>query len=497
MSRGLLSYEEITVHYIYSYLFSFMDFDLFREITNFEYGVPSERRHQLAPILRFSRHQNGNKKVKTDKVISKCFQNDSINDKPNWVQKIIRCSGGDGSKINQNITLPCKIRSISQIRDCGMGTHTIAIKIEKHNIIKEEDERGDVVQKNLSIDLNYEVLQKLFRLTERVSSTNKYGLIVDDAKQNTDGKYLFDLFSDDLSKLIDKVNSVNETKAKNLRFEYFDESVLKPFQKYDHSRVKIKPDKSDKEATENEQKATSYQPNQNPFIVTMIKLSNELYRDIFINNSYNKECVTKELGAILFRTIGFGDSSDSDTLSDLNYINMDYILKNIGLNQTTGLPPNMAMDNRVYYSFHPRSCLVAYSDEDAYPASFLIPSILNITEAIRARWHAGNIINAYLDDAIHILRDNPKYENVDFLILLAKLQSAYTQFLEDPIVHNFDGGSMTALAKKAYDMYWMSYIKDVTSQKFKFISDLYKSQKEIIQSDEFMKYLRGKGEQSI
>lgn len=163
-----------------------------------------------------------------------------------------------------------------------------------------------------------------------------------------------------------------------------------------------------------------------------------------------------------------------------HYLNLsgDYITKVLPFNKDRNALVNLCLDRRLFFALSRRGAVALTASFKDIPSSFVIPSLLNLCEILRARWHLGSIVNIKLDEAIQMASGvDPEISPSQMLEELFKWRALFASFLRDPVPFLFDGGSITEIAEIAEEQLWLAKMRDEVARKFatldRMIEDLY------------------------
>jgi hypothetical protein len=128
----------------------------------------------------------------------------------------------------------------------------------------------------------------------------------------------------------------------------------------------------------------------------------------------------------------------------------DYMRRALDMDESACRIKNVSHDERLFVAFSKRGAVALTCDPDRLPAVFVIPSILNLFEIMRARLFTGVAISAKLTDfAREVASSEPAAgKQIDFKAYM-QLRKFVVLNLTDPLQYLFDGGSTTELATAA------------------------------------------------
>lgn len=178
---------------------------------------------------------------------------------------------------------------------------------------------------------------------------------------------------------------------------------------------------------------------QQPLVLTQLWLPGELYKRIFLKREPDVICgLRQEILSILLREIEHRNVASMDPSFANEFMKMS----------DDGLPVNMNLNSRLFMAFHPRSCLVFRATGESDPGRFLIPSLLDVMDLVRTRWHMSVVINALLDILIRSVRENVYASKADLSDLIDQ-RLRLGSLLEDPITYRWGGGSLKVVYEEA------------------------------------------------
>jgi hypothetical protein len=209
---------------------------------------------------------------------------------------------------------------------------------------------------------------------------------------------------------------------------------------------------------------------QNPYLFAMLELEAESYAR-FRNGG--DELTLKEICSILCRiTLDNGKIRE-----EFDKISLDYIHSALDFDSSEGKLRNQCLDDRLFFTMGRRAASAITPDRKNLPTSFVVPSLLNLVEILRSRWHLGNIVNVRLNEAIEKASASICASPSQILESVYLWRGLFASFLCDPVPFLFDGGSITEIADKAGEVFWLDRLRDDANRKFntldRLIEDLY------------------------
>jgi hypothetical protein len=150
---------------------------------------------------------------------------------------------------------------------------------------------------------------------------------------------------------------------------------------------------------------------------------------------------------------------------DYGYISEDYMRAALPFSETRRALANLCLDRRLFFTTSRRGCIALTPDLVGLPSYFVIPSLLNLVELLRVRWHLSSIVSTRLDRAIAQLSLGSDERPEEILRSLFRWRAMFGSFLRDPIPILFDGGSVTDVAEVAEKQHWLPQLLVETERK--------------------------------
>ena len=149
----------------------------------------------------------------------------------------------------------------------------------------------------------------------------------------------------------------------------------------------------------------------------------------------------------------------------------------------------------MFYTIGKRGALAVTPDLKNNPSFFVLPTLANLVEILRSRWHLGTIVNLKLDESLEkIARLNSNKNNQisldDILDDIYKCRTLFGFFLQNPTPYLFDGGAITDIAEAGENLFWLRHLSNVTEKKFNVIDGLLKDQFERKKLESLLKYYK-------
>jgi hypothetical protein len=212
---------------------------------------------------------------------------------------------------------------------------------------------------------------------------------------------------------------------------------------------------------------------QSPFLFTIAQVE----RNSFLRFRKHPTLDTaREIGSILCKLT----LDNRYIIPDFLHISEDYLTNVLAYNKERRGLINLCLDRRLFFAISRRGALALTANFDDIPSYFVVPSLLNLCEILRARWHMGNIISARLDLAIDNIGQSSSENGegadirspLDLMETMFKWRILAGAFLRDPVPFLFDGGSVIEIAEFAERLLWLDRLRDETARKFEFLDQL-------------------------
>lgn len=209
---------------------------------------------------------------------------------------------------------------------------------------------------------------------------------------------------------------------------------------------------------------------QSPFLFTVAQVERNSFLRFGKTPTLNS---AKEVGSILCKLTLDNRSVTTDYL----HLSEDYIREVLPFSEERGGLTNLCLDGRLFFMFSRRGAVALTADLKGIPACFVVPSLLNLCEVLRARWHLGNVVNIKLDEAIARASRANGVSPSDILEGVFKWRALFGLFFRDPVPFLFDGGSITEIAEIAANQLWLNKMSQEIYTKFealdRIVQDLY------------------------
>lgn len=230
---------------------------------------------------------------------------------------------------------------------------------------------------------------------------------------------------------------------------------------------------------------------QTPYALSIIELDENDYRDF---EDLQKKDTIKELGAIACRLSSENDKIETEYLK----LKREYIFDSLGFyrcqfdkEKKDGIRlKNYSHHADLFYTIGKRGALAITYDLNCNPSYYAIPTLLNLVEILRSRWHLGSIVNLKLDDTLQLIARSRNLEIVLDDIFLCRALFGF--FLQNPAPYLFDGGAITEIAEAGEETFWLKRLTLETERKFDVLDKLLKDQLERKRLNSLMEYYNQK-----
>lgn len=226
---------------------------------------------------------------------------------------------------------------------------------------------------------------------------------------------------------------------------------------------------------------------QTPYALSIIELDEEDYQ--YFEDLQEKDTI-KELGAIACRLSSENDKIETEFLK----LKREYIFDSLGYyrcqfdeNKKDGMRlKNYSHHADLFYTIGKRGALAITHDLNCNPSYYAIPTMLNLVEILRSRWHLGSIVNLKLDDTLQLIARSKNLDIVLDDIFLCRALFGF--FLQNPAPYLFDGGAITEIAEAGEETFWLKKLTLETERKFDVLDKLLKDQLERKRLNSLMEY---------
>jgi len=216
---------------------------------------------------------------------------------------------------------------------------------------------------------------------------------------------------------------------------------------------------------------------QTPYALSIIELEEKAYKD-FENNQKKK--VVKEIGAIACRLSSENEHISSEYLK----LKREYIYNSLGYykcqfdkEKKDGFRmKNYSHHSDLFYTIGKRAAIAITPNINSNPSYYVCPTLLNLIEILRSRWHLGSIVNLKLDDLLEII-SNPNINLDKMQDEVFNCRLLFGLFLKDPSPYLFDGGAITEIAEAGESIFWIKRLSVEMEKKLtvidRLLDDLY------------------------
>lgn len=184
---------------------------------------------------------------------------------------------------------------------------------------------------------------------------------------------------------------------------------------------------------------------QSPWVVTVLEVEGEVAEAFccqeLSGSSLSQEKMTRvsvyesQIAPIIFRAVS------EDFPLEPTYLNAQNSASVSGLS-------SLNVDARLFVSVSRRSILCICRDKDQDPAKYFLPSLLDICELTRMRWHMLIVMNKLLDNTLRKLRKEGEKRDrrpEDELREMMNLREWLATCLEDPGIYSVAGDALSQI----------------------------------------------------
>ncbi|MBI5371269.1 MAG: hypothetical protein HZA79_04490 [Sphingobacteriales bacterium] len=218
---------------------------------------------------------------------------------------------------------------------------------------------------------------------------------------------------------------------------------------------------------------------QTPYIHTILEIDKTDFKNFEDNQDKN---TVKELGSFIARF-----STDNSTINtEFFKLKREYIFNSLGFyacynddEKKDGIRlKNYSHHSDLFYTIGKRGALAITPNLKSNPSYFAIPTLLNLVEILRSRWHLGSIVNLKLDDTLQLISRSKPGELENILDDVFLCRALYGFFLQNPAPYLFDGGAITEIAEAGEETFWLKKLTVDTERKFGVLEKLLRDQLE-------------------
>jgi hypothetical protein len=205
---------------------------------------------------------------------------------------------------------------------------------------------------------------------------------------------------------------------------------------------------------------------QSPLLFTVLQVTRETYEKF---RHEPTESSTKEVASILCKLT----LDNNDLRAGFENMSFDYLSTALPFNHQQKQLANLCLDERLFFTLSTRGAIAITPKLQGLPSCFVVPSLLNLCEILRMRWHISVLVNNLLDQEIDRLAGPP--EEALAVNTTRLLETVYTwrilwaSFLRDPVPYLFDGGSVMEVADVAERALRLERLRSDACQKFEIL----------------------------
>lgn len=225
-------------------------------------------------------------------------------------------------------------------------------------------------------------------------------------------------------------------------------------------------------------KTKNYENWQTPYPVSLVELEEESYKKF--EDKQSPESI-KELGSIACKLTG----ENLKIEDDISKLKREYLFNSFGYyncicdnkscgetdyNRTGARLKNYSHHSDLFYTIGKRGALAVTPSFYNNPSYYAIPTLLNLTEILRSRWHLGSIVNLKLDDLMEVISHEKNLKKLQDEVFNCRV--LFGLFLKNPAPYLFDGGAITEIAEIGESIFWLNKLSVEMDKKFKIIDNL-------------------------
>jgi hypothetical protein len=215
---------------------------------------------------------------------------------------------------------------------------------------------------------------------------------------------------------------------------------------------------------------------QSPYTTTILELDRESY-DAF--EKFQSVGDIKEIASLAARFSLYNDK----VTSELHMLKRVFVYESLGFYVTTcdeqgrqgPRIKNYSHHSDLFYTMGRRGAVAASPAFNSNPSYFVLPTLVNLIEILRSRWHLGSIVNLKLDDLLERISHVPNIADLEDQVFQCKI--LFGLFLKNPTPYLFDGGAITEIAEAGEKTFWIERLRVEMASKFwimdKLVNDLY------------------------
>lgn len=210
---------------------------------------------------------------------------------------------------------------------------------------------------------------------------------------------------------------------------------------------------------------------QSPYIVTLLQVDKN---DFIEFEKWQRPDMVKEIGSIAGRL----SLDNANITTDAYKIKREYVFSSLGFyhcppdeqNRTGIRMKNYSHHSDLFYTIGKRGAIAISPDFESNPSYFVLPTLINLVEILRSRWHLGSIVNLKLDDLLEVISQTNDLNEFQDKVFSCKV--LYGLFLKDPTPYLFDGGAITEIAEAGEEIFWLRRLSSEMEKKLSIIDAL-------------------------
>jgi hypothetical protein len=205
--------------------------------------------------------------------------------------------------------------------------------------------------------------------------------------------------------------------------------------------------------------------NQTPYTFVTAIVSEDSMRRVTKDSSFE---TCQELASICSRLT----LENRYVSTHYTHVGADYLARGLQYDPAKKRLENLCLDERVFFTLTRRGAIVITSQPSSLPAIFVVPSLLNLLEILRARLLSGIALSARLSGLARGLEAlDPASEPISPKAY-ARYRKLMVSNLDDPLQYLFDGGSVTDLAIEAEKAFLVSKVWRNVERSFEMVDRL-------------------------
>ena len=139
------------------------------------------------------------------------------------------------------------------------------------------------------------------------------------------------------------------------------------------------------------------------------------------------------------------------------------------------------LDARLFVCMSRRSILCICESQEDNPASYFVPSLLDICEMVRARWNSLVLLNTYLDECLRslLLASLAPSKRARIVESTRSFRFRLATCLEDPSMYIVAGDALSKIQSDLSQVFRTDSLKEGLLQKMKILDQLYEDSLEL------------------